>query len=215
MSLINIRVALEQAIAAMPNIVPAVVIDSSTASSQATVFETATPHLLETGVTVAVTDHSESALNGRYYFVKVSDTSFSLRNKVTKAAITSTASGVGGVLTPKLIAWEGVAFEPVAGVPYQKVNALYATPQNPTMGGGHTRETGYIQISLYYPTNLGTVDVLTRAELIRSTFPRGASFSNGGVVVSIDNTPAILPGVVESETYAMAVMIPYRAEIFN
>jgi hypothetical protein len=214
-SLIKVRAALEQAVAAMPGIVLPVTIVASTASSTAAVFETATPHLLESGVTVGISGHSEVLLDGTYYFVKLTDTTFSLQNKVTKTPIASTASGTGGVLTPKLIAWEGVAFEPVAGVPYQKVNVLYATPINSTLGTSHYREHGYLQVSLYYPTNMGTVDVVTRAELIRSTFPRGASFSNGGVVVNIDKTPAILPGLVESETFAMAVMIPYRAEIFN
>lgn len=215
MSLIKIRAALEQAIAAMPGIVPSVAIVASTASASGTVFQTASPHLLQSGVSVGVSGHSESSLNGTYYFVKLTATTFSLQHKVTKAPLTSGTNGAGGILTPKLIAWEGVAFEPVAGVPYQKVHMLYASPMNPTMGDGHYREQGYLQISLYYPTNMGTLDVVTRAELIRSTFPRGASFSNDGVEVNIDKTPEFIPGVVESETYAMAVRIQYRAEIFN
>jgi hypothetical protein len=52
--------------------------------------------------------------------------------------------------------------------------------------------------------------VTTRAELIRSTFYRGASFTSGGVTVNIEKTPEIAPGRVEEDRF----VIPVKVRIF-
>lgn len=216
MSIVKIRAALENALNAMVDFVPSVNITSSTIGSTAT-FLTSTPHLLTTGIPVSISGHTASTpdLNGTYFVVVTGANTFSLKHKVTQFPIASTVEGVGGVVRANLTAWEGVAFDPVAGVPHQQVTLLPATPDNPTFGDGHYREIGFIQVTLFYPRGFGTLGIMTRAELIKSTFPRGSSFSSNGVVVHIPRTPVILSSGVQDESLVAIVKIQYYADIFS
>lgn len=109
-------------------------------------------------------------------------------------------------------AWENVAFTPVAGTPYQIVNVLFAEPDNREYGSRH-QERGYMQIRLMYPQAVGTATVAARAELIRTTFYRGASFTNGGQTVIIEKTPEIAPGAVEGDRYAVICKVRFWANV--
>lgn len=215
MSIVKIRSALENAINAMPNLVPNCVITSS--ASGTAIFTTAVNHLLSTGISVTITGHTGStpSLNGIFDVVVISVNSFSLKHRVTKQAIVSTVGGTGGVVSANLTAWEGVAFVPFAGVPCQRVLLIPAKPENPSFGSNHVRELGFLQITLYYPVQLGTYDVMTRAELIKSTFKRGASFSYGGLTVNISGTGLIMQTDPVDEYLLVGVRIPYRCDVFN
>lgn len=109
-------------------------------------------------------------------------------------------------------AWENMAFTPVAGTAYQRVNLLLATPENIEFGRHH-REVGYMQVTLMYPLQVGTATVAARAELLRTTFYRGASFTASGVTVVIDQTPEVSPGSVEGDRYAVPVKVRFYANI--
>lgn len=109
-------------------------------------------------------------------------------------------------------AWENVAFTPVAGTAYQRVDVLFAEPANEEYGAGH-REQGYMQVKLMYPLQVGTGTVAARAELIRTTFYRGASFTSGGVTVIVERTPEVSPGSVEGDRYAIPVKVRFFANI--
>jgi len=215
-SIVKIRAALETAINTMVGIIPAVAIASSVPGAEA-IFTTTAPHLLTSRVSVTISGHTGSTpnLNGTYIVSVIDATSFSLTNTITGVAIASTVAGVGGVISANLTAWEGVAFAQVTGVPYQKVYLIPATPENPTFGGNFSREIGFCQVNLFYPIQRGTAAVMTRAELIRSTFPRGSTFSFSGVTVRILKTPTISPGVVDEESFMVPIRIPYQADIFS
>ena len=214
MSQKKIRAALETALAALGETVPAFDILTCTAGSPAR-FTSDGPHLLKTGVNVSIAGHVGGVADGKYTFVEINATTFSLRTRVAEAAIASVAGGVGGVCTAKLTAWDNLSFAPVPGVPYQKVNVMFAHPDNPTMGSSHYREVGFMQVALYYKIHEGTSDISTRAELIRSAFPRGASFEKDGVVVHVDKTPEIMRGMPVDESYVVPVRIPFYADIFE
>jgi hypothetical protein len=113
------------------------------------------------------------------------------------------------------IVHENEAYSPIAGVPYQEVFVMFATPANPTMGDGFYQELGVLQISLQYPTGAGTADAAERAASIRDVFRRGASFTDGGITVQIDKTPAIPNGVVDGDRWKVVIRAPWRADIFN
>jgi hypothetical protein len=81
------------------------------------------------------------------------------------------------------------------------VNTLFAEPDNPALGSSEYREQGIFQVSLFYPLNVGALDVLTRAQLIRDTFKRGTKF--GSVVIK--NTPTISAGVVNEDRYIVTI----------
>lgn len=212
MSIAKVRAALEIQLDAMPGIIPSVGIVSSAGG----VFKTVSPHLLEAGLHVTVSDHTGSgAVNGSYMVAEVlSETTFTLDDIVSKLDVVS--NGTGGSVIANLTAWENMYFPVLANrVPYQKVNLIRAQPENPTFGDGFYREQGILQVTLIYPLQLGVGEAESRAELIRSTFPRGASFSNGGIVVHIDTTPEIMPAHVFDEGYMVPVRIYYYANIFN
>ena len=113
-------------------------------------------------------------------------------------------------MTPSLAtAWENVAFAPpVATTPYQKAFVLFAEPDNSEYGATY-REQGIFQVSLMYPLQAGAGAAAARAELLRATFRRGASFSNGGETVIVTRTPEISNGLVDGDRWMQAVKIRF------
>ena len=62
-------------------------------------------------------------------------------------------------LSPSLAtAWEGIPFTPVTGTPYQQVNLLTDT-ENPTLGDGMYRVTGFMQVSIVTGKQIGRAHV--------------------------------------------------------
>ena len=122
-------------------------------------------------------------------------------------------SGLNGISPALLTAWENHAFTPPAtSTPYQIAHVLLARPNNAVFGSEH-QELGYMHVRLMYPPQIGTATVAARAELIRTTFRRGATFSNGGVNVVIIETPEIMPGANEDGRYAQVVKVRFFANI--
>jgi hypothetical protein len=109
--------------------------------------------------------------------------------------------------------FENAAFIlPIYPAPYQIVNILFARPDNREYGARH-EELGYMQVKLMYRLQVGTADVAARAELLRSTFKRGNTFTSGGITVMVTETPSIGAGIVEGDRYAVAVKIPFHSNI--
>jgi hypothetical protein len=111
-------------------------------------------------------------------------------------------------------AYENAPFTPTAAA-YQQVYLLLAEPDNPEMGSARYTERGYFQINLKYPLNAGSAAAATRAELIRSTFYRARSFSNGSVTVHIEKTPEIAPARVEDDRFVVPVKIRFFAHVLR
>ena len=109
-------------------------------------------------------------------------------------------------------AWENAAFLPVAGVPFQDARVLFAEPENTELGSRH-RELGFMQLKLLYPLHAGTAAIAARADLVRAAFPRGSTFTSGGVTVVVSKTPAIGAGAVDGDRYTVAVKIRFFANI--
>lgn len=118
-------------------------------------------------------------------------------------------------LSPALAtAWENEAFNPPgASTPYQRVSLLPARPDNPEQGGGFYREQGILQISLCYPRGKGTKAAGDRAEALRAHFPRALSLTADGVVVTIENTPAVAPHLIDADRYVVPVSVRWFANI--
>lgn len=119
-------------------------------------------------------------------------------------------------MTPALaIAHENVHFDkPDISVPYQKVHILFATPDNLVMGEDY-QELGFMQVTLMYPIQKGVGDAMARAELLRTTFYRGASFTSGGSTVIIHKTPEIGVGVIDGERYSLPVRIKFYSNVIQ
>ena len=123
-------------------------------------------------------------------------------------------------ITPSLsTAWENASFEPAKDTPYQQVHLLWGKPVNPAIGGSGstilTRYVGFLQVSLLYPLQTGTLDISTRAELIKATFKIGASFINDAVAITVRNTPEITSGLRDGDRWRVAVIVPFYSNIFE
>lgn len=117
-------------------------------------------------------------------------------------------------MSPSLeTAWENVEFTPTPGTAYQRATLMFARPDDTESVGGRSREQGILQIDLMYPSNAGSGDALTRAELLRSTFARGTSFTSGGTTVTISHTPAVAQGMPDGDRYQVPVSIRFTAPI--
>ena len=118
-------------------------------------------------------------------------------------------------ITPAIAtAYENVEYKPVEGTPYQAVYFMPANPENPTMGDDYYRLIGIFQINLFYPLRDGTGTAEARAELIRTTFKRGTSMTNGSLTVIVNKTPEIVPGVVDEDRWLIPVKIRWYAGVY-
>ena len=116
-------------------------------------------------------------------------------------------------MTPAIsTAYENMPFTPVPGTPYQRVTVLLAQPANHEIGDGYM-DQGFMQVDLKYPLNAGPAAAETRAELIRSTFYRGRSFTASGVTTTIERTPEIMPGRVEEDRFVKPVRIRFFSHV--
>lgn len=110
-------------------------------------------------------------------------------------------------------AYQNADFTPVIGTPYQRAYVMLTTPDDIEMTGALYIEQGIFQISLFYPLDTGPAVAEARAELIRSTFYRGASFTSGAVTVHIDRTPEIAPAMAEDDRFMIPVRVRFLAQI--
>jgi len=134
---------------------------------------------------------------------------------MSRAAVRSALETALNGMTPALAtAWENVPYEPVTGTPYQAAFLMMAEPANPEIGGGYT-ERGYLQVNLNYPLNTGPAAAEARAELIRGTFPRGASFTADGITTHIERTPEIGSGRAEEDRYFLPVKVRFFAHVME
>ena len=116
-------------------------------------------------------------------------------------------------LTPSLAtAYEALSFTPIPGTPYQRVQISTQRPENPTIGDDYYRDRGELQVFLCYPSNKGTGDVLTRAELLREHFKRGTTLVEGGSTVLITRTPQIAGSTIIGDRVIVPVLITYSVE---
>lgn len=218
MSIVKIRAALELALDAMPGLIPAASIISSDMNG---VFNSPN-HGLVSGVSASITGHTGStpAINGSYLINVIDPNNFTLQSIVNQATISLSVGGTGGTVKANLIAWENISFQTTAGVPYQEPYLLVAKPVNPSFGPPFHRENGIFQVNLFYPQQIGTGDISLRAELIRSTFSRGSTFSNGGIDVIIDSTPEVssalsTSGAQSDDRWMLPVKISWYSNIFS
>jgi hypothetical protein len=110
---------------------------------------------------------------------------------------------------------ENAPYSPVVGTPYQRVTLLLAEPGQSRDGKRPLHRAGLFSRSASYPLDAGPGAATTRAELIRSTFYRGRSFTSGAVTVNIETTPEIAPGRVEEDRFVIPVKVRFYAHILR
>lgn len=114
-----------------------------------------------------------------------------------------------------LTAWPNVPFTPPisSSTPWQRADVLFAAPEDLEIGSRYHREQGVFSVTLFYPLQTGAGSAQARAELLRSIFYRGASFTNSGVTVTIEQTPEISAGYADGDRWVVPVRIRFYANI--
>lgn len=132
---------------------------------------------------------------------------------MTLTAIRAALETALDALRPTLdTAWENTVHAPVSGTAYQRVTLVMAAPDDGEIGGPHL-EMGFLQADLCYPQGGGVADAAARADLIKTSFRKGASLSARGVRVLITATPSVLAPALEGDRFVLPVRIPFRASV--
>ena len=129
-----------------------------------------------------------------------------------RAALETALNGMSPSVS---IAPENVPFTPVSGTPYQQCFLLNAEPDNSTVGDASFIAQGIFQVNLMYPLQTGSNSAATRAEMIRTTFKRGNTFTSNGIRVVISNTPEIGTGIVDGDRWNLPVKVRFFAQILS
>jgi hypothetical protein len=129
--------------------------------------------------------------------------------KLMRAAIEAAISGMSPSLST---AWQNVAFTPANGTAYQRVEWMFARPTNNEFGANY-RQDAICQVTLCYPAGLGPAAIETRAELLKTTFKRGLSFTSGGVTVVSSDTPEMMPAYIDGDRFCIPVRIRVYAHL--
>lgn len=124
-----------------------------------------------------------------------------------KAALQTAIEALSPTLPP---AYEGNAFEPTVGQPHQRIDFVWAEPEN-NENNAVFRQGGMLQVTLKYPAGVGSGALDTRAILVRAAFPRGRALTSGAVVTTIEKTPAIIAGPAEGSWIVRFVRIRFYA----
>lgn len=125
-------------------------------------------------------------------------------------ARTALLTALGG-MSPSLTTVEtNEAYEPAVDTAYQRADVLFAKPDNAEYGANF-QDRGFMQVTLCFPLAQGLSDIMARAELLRTTFRRGVSFTSGSTTVTVNLTPQIMPGQPADTFYEVPVRIPFHA----
>jgi len=107
---------------------------------------------------------------------------------------------------------ENVAYTPVTGTPYQRINLLRAQPANPE-AGTFQQAQGIFQVTLQYPPNVGPGVAEARAKLLAEHFPRRLSLVASGITVIINRAAYIMAGFQDVDRWAVPVRVYYQANV--
>jgi len=109
--------------------------------------------------------------------------------------------------------YENVFYRPTKDIAFQRVQVVFATPLNPTMGDNFYREYGFVQFTLYFPLQTGAGAAANWAQTLRATFPRGRSFVTGKVTTIISGTLERLPSIVEDDRFIVPLRMPFYVNV--
>lgn len=98
--------------------------------------------------------------------------------------------------------------------PYRQVFFLWPRAENPTMGDGHYRQRGIMQVSLHYPVGEGSGEADLAGGKYREHYERGLSLTRNGVTTIIDETPEVGSGSKQGDRYVVVVRVRFYADAF-
>lgn len=132
----------------------------------------------------------------------------------------SSEQAMRGILQTRLLtlgwedrtAFQGKAFRPTQGLPYQEVATEFAEPIARTLAGSDELR-GVFQVRLLWPlvdVAKGGVGAPTaRAEQIKAAFPRNLKLTSDGQTVKVLRTPQITRGSVQGDRDVTIVRVRF------
>lgn len=116
-------------------------------------------------------------------------------------------------LTPSIpTGFEGVNFDPPSTM-YQFCQLIIRPPEDPVFGKGYYRERCQFQVFVSSNQGSGTGTALARAELVRNWFQKGTSLLEGGVQISILETPHVGSPTMVNGRVLVPVLINVIGEV--
>jgi len=111
--------------------------------------------------------------------------------------------------------FEGVDFDPPVDAMYQRCQFRIDPPTDPVFPAGFHRENVQFQVFIAGLKGVGTADVLLRAELIRKTFYKGLTLTEGGTKIHILETAQIGSVFPTQDRVLVPVLIQLTAEVYQ
>lgn len=108
---------------------------------------------------------------------------------------------------------EGVEFTPPTNAMYQRTQFVFNIPRDPSFPTGYHREEVQFQIFVCDIKGKGTATAITRAELLRSTFHKGWSTTEGNVLIRSLSTPQIGSVFITNDRVVVPVLIDLTCEV--
>ena len=110
-------------------------------------------------------------------------------------------------------AHEGVEFTPPVNAMYQRTQIVFNNPQDPSFPIGYHRENVQFQIFICDIKGKGTASAITRAELLRTTFHKGWSTTEGNVLIRSLETPKVGSVFITNDRLIVPVLIDLTCEV--
>lgn len=116
---------------------------------------------------------------------------------------------------PVPIAWEGIKFDPVPGVPYLRVDILPATTLSNDLAGEHREWNGIMQVSVLIPQGQGPyfVDGVVLPGL-DALFSPGVGFVYQGIRIRALQPVDRAGALQETDRNRVPLSIRYHAQVY-
>jgi len=110
-------------------------------------------------------------------------------------------------------AHEGVEFVPPVNAMYQRTQLVFNDPDDPSFPIGYHRENLQFQVFICDIRGKGTSAALARAELLRTTFHKGWSTTEGNTLIRSLSTPKIASVFNTNDRIVVPVLIDLTCEV--
>ena len=118
-------------------------------------------------------------------------------------------------ITPSIpTAFEGVDFDPPSTI-YQRCQFMIEFPDDPVFTAGYHRENIQMQVFVTDTKGHGTTVAQARAELIRDTFHKGLTLTEGSTRIYILRTAQMQSAFVVQDRIVVPVLVPLVAEVYT
>jgi hypothetical protein len=110
---------------------------------------------------------------------------------------------------------ENVEFIPPVDTMYQRCQFMINPPEDTVLASGFSRERLQMQVFIADMKGKGTAGVISRAELIRNTFAKGLSLTEGSTRIYVLKTPQIGSVFPTQDRILIPVIINVIGEVYS